>query len=96
MGIESPVEDVVCEAARKAGWVVRKFAWVGSRGGLDRLFAKDGRIIFIEFKAPGKLKNTSSNQDKTIKELTSAGIECHVVDTTFRAYKILGISPCQD
>lgn len=91
MGLESTIEEVCCEDAKAAGWKVKKISFPGSRGALDRMFVKDGRIVFIEFKRPGKLKNTSTSQDDTIKELTEAGAECHVVDTPLAVYRILGI-----
>ena len=42
----------------------------GERGWPDRtIVTPNGRIICIEFKAPGKESNTSSLQDDRIKEL---------------------------
>ena len=52
---------------------------------------QNGRVVFIEFKRPGKLKNTSTGQNDTIKDLIAAGAECHVVDTPLAVYRILGI-----
>lgn len=88
--IESPIEDLVCSDAEKAGWLVRKVKWLGRRNAPDRLFAKDGRIVFIEFKRPGK--DARSTQSKEIRLMKEAGIEVHVVDGLSKAYRILGIS----
>ena len=91
MGLESAIEEMCCDDARDAGWLVKKISFPGSRGALDRMFIKDGRVVFIEFTRPGKLKNTSTGQNDTIKELTAAGAECYVVDTPLAVYRILGI-----
>lgn len=91
MGLESTIEDLCCDDAKAAGWMVKKISFPGSRGALDRMFIKNGRVVFIEFKRPGKLKNTSTGQNDTIKDLIAAGAECHVVDTPLAVYRILGI-----
>lgn len=91
MGLEAVIEEVVCDDARADGWVVKKCKFIGERGALDRLFAKDGRVVFIEFKAPGKKGNTSTGQNRVMEELQGAGVECHVVDNPLAAYRILGI-----
>ena len=92
MGIEAVMEEVVVDDARKAGWFVEKIKWMGRRGAPDRLFIKDGRVIFIEFKRPGKGNNTSTGQDKSIAALKAAGVECYVFDTPTAAYRILGVA----
>ncbi len=89
MALETAIEVTVCDTAREEGWFVRKLAWVGRRGGCDRFFAKNGRVVLIEFKRPGG--KTSAGQERELKALQAAGVECHVVDNPLTAYRILGI-----
>ena len=87
--IESPIEDLVCERAEAAGWIVRKLRWIGRRNGMDRFFLKEGRIVLIEFKRPdGKPKTT---QQREIDLFRAAGAEVHVVDVPTAALRILGV-----
>ena len=51
---ESTIEKEVCEYAKAAGWLVRKFTSPNRRSVPDRIFLKGGLAFFIEFKAPGK------------------------------------------
>jgi hypothetical protein len=89
MGLESAIEDLVCDDAEADGWYVNKLKWIGKRGALDRFFAKNGRVVLIEFKRPGG--KTSAGQERELKALQAAGVECHVVDNPLTAYRILGI-----
>jgi len=54
---ESVIEKTVCVYARRQGWLVYKFVSPGIRGVPDRLFIKNGVVLFIEFKAPGRKVN---------------------------------------
>ena len=51
---ESHVEKKVCDFARARGCMVMKLAGPNQKGQPDRMFIKDGKVLFIEFKAPGK------------------------------------------
>lgn len=52
---ESSIELRVNRYAKKLGWLVYKFVSPNQRGVPDRMYIKDGKMFFIEFKAPGKL-----------------------------------------
>lgn len=52
---EKKVEKRCTDVAKANGWWSRKFSSPANRGVPDRIFAKEGRVVFIEFKAPGKL-----------------------------------------
>lgn len=52
--MEIAVEMPVVRRAEAAGWFVRKVSWPGRIGAPDRVFIKCGRVVWIEFKAPGK------------------------------------------
>ena len=51
---ESQIERPVCRFARDHGILVLKLAGPGLRGQPDRLFLKDGKSAFVEFKRPGQ------------------------------------------
>lgn len=87
--IESPLEELVRDKAEAAGWIVRKVRWIGRRNCMDRFFLKDGRIVLIEMKAPGKAPN--ANQQREIDLFLAAGAEVHVCDTHLAALRVLGI-----
>ena len=86
---EAPIEKTVCNLAEADGWLVRKLQWVARKGAPDRLFAKDGRVILIEFKsAAGEL---SELQKREINKLHKAGIEAYVVSDVFSGLRLLGV-----
>jgi len=76
--LESYVERKVCDYAKRRGWLVRKLQWIGRHGAPDRVFVKSGRIVFVEFKAPGR--KPTKNQEQEIARLRREGCEVHVVD----------------
>jgi len=88
---ESPIEGVVCKLAEEAGWLVRKVSWLGRRAAPDRLFAKGGRVVLIEFKRPGTAFATLQQQLEH-KRLTSSGIEVHVCDSISSGLSALGVA----
>lgn len=51
---ESQIEREVCAFARNNGISTLKLSGPSDRGKADRMFMKDGKTIFIEFKAKGK------------------------------------------
>lgn len=86
---EFHIERTVCRRAVKAGWLVRKLTFPGRNGAPDRLFAKRGALVLIEFKRPGG--KTSPAQEREIERLRAAGLEVHVVDDIEVGLEILGI-----
>lgn len=53
MGAEKKLEKRCTDIAKANGWYTRKWSSPSSRGVPDRIFIKEGRVVFIEFKAPG-------------------------------------------
>ena len=51
---ESTIERAVCAYAKSQGCIVMKLSGNNQKGQPDRMFIKDGRVLFLEFKAPGK------------------------------------------
>lgn len=82
---ESNIEGDAIAFAEAHGWWVSKFT--GKAGVPDRLFIRDGRHVFIEFK---KFKKKPKRHQSVIhKEMRDHGAEVYVVDNLKQAYDIL-------
>lgn len=46
----------------------------------DIMCCKNGQLLGVEVKAPGKRKNTTANQDRVMREMDAAGAWTIVVD----------------
>lgn len=88
-GPEARVERKCVELAEKAGWTVDKIRFLNRRGCPDRMFSKDGRIVFIEFKAPGK--EPAPHQTLVIWEMQENGLEVHVIDNVQQFRGVLDV-----
>ena len=88
--MEKGVEMPVVRRAEKAGWFVRKLAWPGRIGAPDRVFIKDGRVVWIEFKDAGKRPRKS--QELEHDRMKAAGAEIYWCDNVLEALQILGIA----
>ena len=55
MGLEKKLEKRCTDVAKANGWWSRKFSSPANRGVPDRIFLKEGKVIFVEFKAPGNV-----------------------------------------
>ncbi|QAX31809.1 VRR-NUC domain-containing protein [Leisingera sp. NJS204] len=73
------MERKVCEAAKRAGWLVYKFVSPTQKGVPDRFFVRAGRVVFVEFKAAGK--KPTPLQARQIEKLIDQGMEVHVIDS---------------
>lgn len=89
------MEVPICTWAEEDGWEVRKLKYLGRVGAPDRMFYKDDRVVFIEFKKPqsgGKMKDLRSVPQKREGErMIAAGLEYHLVDSLEQGCRILGI-----
>lgn len=77
--LESKIEKTVCAYAKTLGWLCYKWVSPGNRGVLDRIFIRDGIVIFIEFKAIGK--KPSKLQARVIDGLKQNKCKAYVVDS---------------
>lgn len=75
---EAVIEGSVFAYAEMNGWLVRKLSWIGRRGAPDRLFMKEGRAIFVEFKATGEKPDPI--QVREIARMRKAGMTVYVID----------------
>lgn len=73
---ESTIEAAANRLAKKLGWWERKFKSPGRRSAPDRIYAKNGHVFFIEFKAPGK--RPTPLQLREHKRMRAAGFGVYV------------------
>jgi Holliday junction resolvase len=69
---ESTIERAVCAYAKNKGCIVMKLSGQNQRGQPDRMFLYQGRVLFIEFKAPGK--RPTALQERWIDDLRRQGM----------------------
>jgi len=84
---ESFIEGKVTAWAKKNGWLSYKWVSPSNAGVPDRLFFKDGRVVIIEFKAPGK--KPTPLQSRVIATLRLEGLEVYVIDDYERGINAL-------
>lgn len=76
---ERDIEQWAVRRARERGWWVRKFKSINRRSAPDDIFAKYGRVFFIEFKATGE--KPTPLQEEEHREMRAAGITVYVCDS---------------
>jgi hypothetical protein len=86
--LEASVEDDVVTWAEGEGWLVRKMQYVGRRGCPDRFFFRDGQLVMIEFKRPGR-NAADPLQAREHKRYAAAGWKVHLVNDRDHAKRIL-------
>jgi hypothetical protein len=86
--LESEVEGSACVYAKSRGWFCEKIMQAGRKGFPDRFFARNGVVMLIEFKRPGK-PTPRMQQDKRHRELREAGVTVHVVSDLDHAKRLL-------
>lgn len=82
---ESIIESEVCKYAKNLGYLVFKLH--SSKGIPDRLFIKNGKVIFVEFKATkGRLQNF---QKLIIERLKEENMQVYIINNVNDAKKLL-------
>ena len=76
--LERDIESWSSRKARDAGWWNRKFTSPGNRSVPDRIFAKNGRVFWVEFKATGKVP--TELQEEEHKNMRAAGLTVYWTD----------------
>lgn len=87
--VEKKIERDSVRTAEHHDWYVKKIVTPGRRGSFDRLFIKNGRHVWIEFKDPHGV--ISSHQDTEWRKLIDHGAEAHFCDSYQQCKDILGI-----
>lgn len=75
---EIEIEGPATEYAECRGWWEFKIMQASKNGIPDRFYARKGRIVFVEYKAPGE--PATVQQLKRHAEMREAGIEVHIID----------------
>lgn len=76
---ESDIENWSGDLAKRSGWWHRKFASPGKRSAPDRVFAKKGRVFFVEFKATGQEPTLLQQHEHAL--MREAGLTVYVCDS---------------
>lgn len=88
--LEKQIESKVCAYARSLGFLAEKFTSPGRAAVPDRLFtAPNGRMFFIEFKAPGKKPTPLQEADHLRRR--SRGCLVYTCDGVIRGKEIIDI-----
>lgn len=83
---ESVIEKKVTEFAKARGWMSIKLNGQHNRGKPDRMYLKEGNLIFIEFKASGQ--RPTKLQAKSLSELEAQGFSTHVIDSVEKGKEV--------
>ncbi len=87
--LESKIEKKSCDVARADGWFTRKYSAPGRRGVQDRIFVKNGVIVFVEYKRIGNVPTGFQCDDAL--ELRLHGGKVYWTNTVRGTKQILGI-----
>lgn len=78
--LESKIEKALCNKVAQLGGLCEKFTSPAKRSVPDRIVTlPDGRIIFVELKAPGKHPTLSQLKDHAKRK--ALGCDVRVIDT---------------
>jgi hypothetical protein len=84
---ESQLEKKVCAWAKEWGISTLKLSGPNDRGKADRIFMKDGKIMFLELKAEGK--KPTALQERFLKQRVDDGFVAVWTDDYNEAIGIL-------
>ncbi len=84
---EKKVEKKSCDVARANGWFTRKYKSPAQNGVQDRIFLKDGAVVFIEYKRVGN--EPTDLQCDEAEQLLNHGAEVYWTDTERGTKQIL-------
>ncbi len=88
MGPEAHIEKQVCQYAQDRGWLALKLTSPGTVGVPDRmLIGFKGKVLFIEFKAPGKEPRPS--QVRMVNKFKIRDVTVHVIDDIEKGRRLI-------
>ena len=85
--LEVEIERQHLAVAKANGWFVEKIERTGRGGFPDRFYAKQGRVVLLEWKRPGGI--LSKQQVLRHAELKAAGVEVRTVYSLAEAELVL-------
>ena len=77
--LENVIERRLVNAVKESGGVCLKFTSPGNAGVPDRICLREGRVVFVECKAPGKKPRPV--QELMMTRLRKLGFKCFVLDS---------------
>lgn len=83
--LEKTIEKNCVKWAESQGWLSYKFVSPSNRGVPDRIFLRDGKTVFVEFKKPGG--ETSALQVRQIEKIKSYDFKVFIIDN-LRSFQI--------
>ena len=83
---ESEIEKKVTAHAIKHGWLAIKIVPINCRGLPDHLYIHEGKIIMVEFKAPGEKPRKLQVLIHDI--LRKHGVEVYVIDDVDKGFEV--------
>lgn len=89
MGAEKKLEKRCTDVSKANGWYTTKLSSPSHRGVPDRIFIREGNVVFVEFKAPGN--HPTKLQAHTIDQMQDHGALVYVVDTIEKFKALLEI-----
>lgn len=88
---EADIEKAVCDYAKRKGVMVDKFVSPNKRSVPDRIFSfPGGKVVFIEFKAPGKKATPMQERDHAKRR--ALGFAVAVVDNVEQGKRIIDVA----
>lgn len=84
---EASLERSLVRKAKELGWLIRKVKWIGRAGAPDRLFIRNGQVVFIELKRTGGYLR--QEQWLEARALRAQGVIVRAADTLSDALKVL-------
>lgn len=85
--LEKAVESKIVAYARARGWWCAKFTSPGLAGVPDRVFIRNGRVVFIEVKRAGE--RPRQQQVKRMQDMRDHGAEVHWTDSVEAVHDLL-------
>lgn len=85
--LEKDVEKAICKFAKDSGITVLKLGGMNDRGKSDRMFMRNGKVVFLEIKAPGK--RPTALQIRFLKDRNMDGFKAGWCDNVPDGIKIL-------
>lgn len=83
---EIEIEKPATAYAKSRGWFEVKIEKTSKKGFPDRFYARNGKVILVEYKAPGEVPK--GNQIIRHKELRAHGVVVFVIDKLEDVYAI--------
>lgn len=84
---ESAIEKKICDHARSKGWLVLKLSGANDRGKPDRLFLRNGQVVFMEIKASKKVP--TALQERWLRQLNDEGFVAVWTDNAEAGCKVI-------